>query len=120
MDEEKLIPAIAMIYVAMLLASMLKLKKVSPKNILLSALMPLIVLVFAIDFVIFRWCNEFSKFNLGRKILRLLKLVVFEIKCLPQIHTTIITAIKPLTKHNSKNFSFQNVRDELNPLLEIQ
>ena len=128
MFGEKILALVAMFYFAIVIASMLKLERITIKNLLFSIFMPVIFLLFSIDFSIFMWKNDFNKFPLSRRIYHIFRLFIFEIQFLPQIHTKIVFAFKSSAKKKNKNSSgeskifncsFQKLRDELNPLIEF-
>lgn len=129
--EEKILLLLAMIYIALLIASMLKFEQISVKNLFFSIFMPIMMIIFCVDFIRYILNTDFKNFSVKEKIPRILKLVIFEIQCFPIIHTKVVSLIKDTVAENAKNhsivaifkvspskFPLQKLRNELNPLLE--
>lgn len=129
--EEKILLLVAMMYIALFIASMIKFEKVSVKNLCFSMFMPIMIIIFCADFIRYILKTDLKKFSVKEKIPRILKLLVFEIQCFPIIHTKVISIIKDIMAENAKKpsivvifkvpaskFSLQKLRNELNPLLE--
>lgn len=128
MVTEKILLAVMMFYIALVTASVLKLQDITLKGFFIAIFMPFFLVFFLAKFSRFVWDTDLKKLSMSERIGGFLKLLMFEVKCLPQIHTKLVSTFKCSDegkdystlafKISSKKLPLQELRNELNPMIQ--
>lgn len=105
MMVQKFLIALLIVYLACFIASLLKFaerEQLDVFNSVLSLFMPLLLLRLMIKVSVFSWEHDFYHLPPTKKFFSAVKLVLFQIRFTPSIHTRFINRICRCQKENSE------------------